>query len=210
MDSTLFLALVIFLVIAVAGLFLSGIKVIAPHERGCYFRMRRFVRILEPGIWFVSPLVSDIVRVDMRERTPIPTHWNDTVTSDGINVGTVVKVSYRVVNPEKAIFGDPPNTKYGGMWNVYEDKLREVIDESVHKVVRLYESSEAKSHPEKVASAINFDIQGELPRMGLQTTKLSVEFVAADHSPLSLPPIFSAARFDRSRPRKLMAERKNL
>ncbi len=189
----------------------SGIKVIALHERGVYFRMRRFVRILDPGFWFVAPLVSDVYRMDMRERTPTPyLAWNDVVTADGVNLQAILKASYKIIDPEKAFFGNPSHTLSAGLLNVYQDKLWEVVGEALHDTVRSMDADDVQSRPERVAESVEWSVQSEVDRIGLKITKLVLEFGPASHSRPVLPWPLTLSRVDRTRPRKVTASKKNL
>jgi regulator of protease activity HflC (stomatin/prohibitin superfamily) len=74
-----------------------------PYEQGLYMRMGRFVRILNPGINFVTPLVNTVVRMDMRTQVlDIPSQGIVSEDKSVMNVDAVMYI--KVVDPLKAFF----------------------------------------------------------------------------------------------------------
>lgn len=66
MSSLLvFLPMLVFIV----ALFLS-LKIINQNQRGVLFRLGRLERILEPGLFFIVPVVDRVRKVDLNARIP--------------------------------------------------------------------------------------------------------------------------------------------
>ncbi len=81
---------------------LSGIKIVREYERGVIFRLGRSVGARGPGIFFVIPILENMVIVDLRTVTyDVPSQ--DVVTKDNVTVRVNAVVYYRVVEPEKAV-----------------------------------------------------------------------------------------------------------
>jgi len=81
---------------------LSGIKIVREYERGVIFRLGRLVGARGPGIFFVIPMLENMVIVDLRTVTyDVPSQ--DVVTKDNVTVRVNAVVYYRVVEPEKAV-----------------------------------------------------------------------------------------------------------
>lgn len=92
--------LVLTLVVAVMS---TGIKVIRPWEAGVYMRLGRFAGILQPGLNIVPPLISEVVRVDLRERRV--DFWAvDVTTKDRSRFTLTGRITFRVVDPKAALF----------------------------------------------------------------------------------------------------------
>ncbi|RLI75481.1 slipin family protein [Archaeoglobales archaeon] len=89
-------------VIVVILFILSGIKIVREYERGVIFRLGRLVGARGPGIFFVIPMLENMVIVDLRTVTyDVPSQ--DVVTRDNVTVRVNAVVYYRVVEPEKAV-----------------------------------------------------------------------------------------------------------
>jgi regulator of protease activity HflC (stomatin/prohibitin superfamily) len=165
-------------------LLVSGTKVIGPDERGFYFRGERYVRMLEPGIWHVVPLVNSVIRMDMRERTITPLRsWNDVVAADGTYLSIVLRISYRVIDPEKAFWGDNSNSASDRILNTYQSQLLEIVGTVLYKSVSQLDSVEVRSDPERVAYLVEWDTQREVSRLGLEVTSLAIEKIDSGSPP---------------------------
>lgn len=89
-------------VIVVLLFIISGIKIVREYERGVIFRLGRLVGARGPGIFFVIPMLENMVIADLRTVTyDVPSQ--DVVTRDNVTVRVNAVVYYRVVEPEKAV-----------------------------------------------------------------------------------------------------------
>jgi regulator of protease activity HflC (stomatin/prohibitin superfamily) len=80
----------------------TGIKVLKEFERAVVFRLGRLVGHRGPGIIFIIPVIERAVRVDLRTATwDIPSQ--DVITRDNVSVKVNAVLSFRVVEPTKAI-----------------------------------------------------------------------------------------------------------
>lgn len=95
-------ALLIIILIVVAGFVLSGIKVINQYERGVILTLGRFSGIRNPGLRVVIPIFQKLIRVDMRS-TPIDVPKQEVITKDNVTVGVDAVVYFRVIDAPKAV-----------------------------------------------------------------------------------------------------------
>ena len=54
------------LIVIVAALLFSAVKVLREYERGVVFMLGRFYRVKGPGLIILIPVVQQMVRVDLR------------------------------------------------------------------------------------------------------------------------------------------------
>ncbi len=91
------------LVAIVLAVMSTGFFVIQANERGVYFRFGRFVRILQPGLNIVTPLISDVKKIDVSP-TSLELVMDDLLTADRARISVKATVRYRVDDPMKAFF----------------------------------------------------------------------------------------------------------
>lgn len=90
------------LLVFVALVFFSGIRIINQYERAVKFRLGRFVGILQPGFRWIIPLIERIEKVDIRViTTDIPSQ--EVMTQDNVPIKVNGVVFFKVLNAEKAI-----------------------------------------------------------------------------------------------------------
>lgn len=94
--------LIIFLLIVIAILILSGIKIINQYERGVVLTLGRFTGIRSPGLRVVIPFFQRLIRVDVRS-TPIDVPKQEVITKDNVTVGVDAVVYFRVIDAPKAV-----------------------------------------------------------------------------------------------------------
>jgi len=88
--------------IILAALLISGLKVLNEFERGVVFRLGRLVGYRGPGIVYVIPGIEQMRRIDLRTVTmDIPAQ--DVISKDNVSVKVSAVLYFRVVDPNKAV-----------------------------------------------------------------------------------------------------------
>ena len=79
-----------------------ALKVVKAYERAVIFRLGKFVRVRGPGLFFTIPLFETMVKIDLRAvRFDVPPQ--KVLTQDEKIAGVRMIVSYRIIDPEKAV-----------------------------------------------------------------------------------------------------------
>jgi regulator of protease activity HflC (stomatin/prohibitin superfamily) len=89
------------LVIAVL-LAAASIKILREYERAVVFLLGRFQGVKGPGLFFIFPVVQQMVRVDLRT-VVLDVPPQDVITRDNVSVKVNAVVYFRVVGPQNAI-----------------------------------------------------------------------------------------------------------
>lgn len=93
----------IFIAVAVLILFISGVAIIQPYEQALWIVLGQYKKRLNPGFNWVYPLISDVVRLDLRTQVlDVPRQEVITKDNSPTNVDAIVYI--RVIDPEKAFF----------------------------------------------------------------------------------------------------------
>jgi regulator of protease activity HflC (stomatin/prohibitin superfamily) len=102
-EEVLIAILLIFIIIAVLIILTSGIKIIQPYEQGIYMRLGRFVRVLGSGFHVVSPLINQVVKIDLRTQVlDIPRQEVITKDNSPTNVDAVIYI--KIIDPKRSYF----------------------------------------------------------------------------------------------------------
>jgi regulator of protease activity HflC (stomatin/prohibitin superfamily) len=92
----------IVLLVAIALLLFSALRVLREYERGVVFQLGRFWSVKGPGLIVIIPGIQQMVRVDLRTVTmDVPSQ--DVISRDNVSVKVNAVVYFRVVDPQKAI-----------------------------------------------------------------------------------------------------------
>ncbi|WP_018257858.1 SPFH domain-containing protein [Halomicrobium katesii] len=98
-GGLLFVA-VVFLLLAVALVY-SSIVIIRPYQQGAYTVLGSYRGLLDQGIHFIYPFVSDVTRFDMRTQT-LDVPRQEAITRDNSPVTADAVVYIKVMDPKKA------------------------------------------------------------------------------------------------------------
>lgn len=96
------MGLLVFLLIIVGIVILSGIKIVNQYQRGVVLTLGKFTGIRNPGLRIVIPVIQRMITVDVRS-TPIDVAKQEVITKDNVTVGIDAVVYLRVVDPAKAV-----------------------------------------------------------------------------------------------------------
>jgi regulator of protease activity HflC (stomatin/prohibitin superfamily) len=102
-DLSLIIGLVILIVIVVLAVMSSGIKIVRPYEQGIYMRLGRYMRVLNQGFNFVTPLVNSVIMIDLRTQVlEVPRQEVITKDNSPTNIDAIIYI--KVIDPQKAFF----------------------------------------------------------------------------------------------------------
>jgi len=101
-------------VVVLAVVLLSGLRIAQEYQRGVVFRLGRYVGLRGPGLYWIIPLgIERAVTIDIRTRT-VSAEQQETITRDSVTVKLNAVLWYRITDPEKAVIAvaDAPTAVY--------------------------------------------------------------------------------------------------
>lgn len=81
----------------------SGIRIVQPFEQGLEIRLGRFRRRMQPGFNFVLPLITQVIRLDLRTQV-LDVPRQEVITRDNSPTAVDAVIYIRIIDPEKAYF----------------------------------------------------------------------------------------------------------
>lgn len=95
------LALIIIIVLLV--LLMTAVKIIQPYEQGLLIVLGTYKRRLNPGFNLVPPIISNVVKIDLRTQTlDVPRQEVITKDNSPTNVDAVIYI--KIIEPDKSYF----------------------------------------------------------------------------------------------------------
>ncbi|MEZ4868920.1 MAG: slipin family protein [Caldilineaceae bacterium] len=80
----------------------ASVRIVPEYERGVIFRLGRVTSAKGPGLFFIIPIVDQMVRIDLRVVTlDVPTQ--ETITLDNVTVKVNAVCYFRVIDPVAAV-----------------------------------------------------------------------------------------------------------
>src|SRR3989440_5352296 len=101
MGGLIFSTLVV-LVIILLFLALSGVRVVQQYERGVIFILGRLTGAKGPGLFWVPPMITRMIKVDLRIVT-LPVPAQEVISRDNVTIKVSAVVYFYVVDPSAAV-----------------------------------------------------------------------------------------------------------
>jgi len=99
----LYLALAVLGIFAVMAIIGAALRIIQPYQQGLYIRLGNFKRVLDPGVNFVAPLISQVIKLDLRTQVlDVPRQEVITKDNSPTNVDAIIYI--KIIDPIKAFF----------------------------------------------------------------------------------------------------------
>ncbi len=105
----------------------SAIKVIYEYERGVVFRLGRFSGVKGPGLRFIIPVVDRLMKISLRT-VAMDVPPQDVITKDNVSIKVNAVIYFRVVHPDKSII-EVENYLYATS-QLAQTSLRSVLGQS--------------------------------------------------------------------------------
>ncbi len=93
---------VIVLVIIIAIILITGIRIVNQYERGVILTLGKYTGTRNPGLNIIIPFIQVMRKVDVRS-TPIDVPKQEVITKDNVTLGVDAVVYFRVVDAQKAV-----------------------------------------------------------------------------------------------------------
>lgn len=100
--SSLLVAVVAVILLIIIFLALSGFRVVQQYERGVIFILGRLSGAKGPGLFWIPPIISRMVKVDLRIVT-LTVPPQEVITRDNVTIKVTAVLYFYVVDPTSAV-----------------------------------------------------------------------------------------------------------
>ena len=161
-----FYGLVIVLAAALISVVMSGVKIVQPYEQGVYMRLGKFIRVLNQGLNFVTPLINTVVKLDLRTQV-LDVPRQEVITKDNSPVSVDAIVYIKVTDPRKAFF-EIVDYRFATM-NLAQTTLRSIVGEM--------ELDEILSNREKINTQLRDILDENTDKWGVKVESVEIREV---------------------------------
>jgi regulator of protease activity HflC (stomatin/prohibitin superfamily) len=159
------------IIIILALIVFSALKVLKEYERGVIFTFGRFDKVKGPGIILVIPIVQQMSKVDLRV-VVMEVPPQDVISRDNVSVKVNAVIYVRIIDPEKAIIQ---------VADVFEASSQ-LAQTTLRSVLGQHELDDMLAARDK----LNVDIQGILDQhtdaWGMKVTNVEIKQVDLDEN----------------------------
>jgi regulator of protease activity HflC (stomatin/prohibitin superfamily) len=157
---------IVFALVFVLMLVLSGIKLLYEYERGVVFTLGKYSSTRNPGLTVILPVIQSMRKVDMRIKTAeIPRQ--EVMTKDNIPMLVNAVVYFRVVHPADAIIKIED----------YVFAVRQYTQAALRDVIGNAEMDFVLTERERVAQSIKGIVDAETTGWGVDIESIKIQEV---------------------------------
>jgi regulator of protease activity HflC (stomatin/prohibitin superfamily) len=98
----LFVAFIVLLIIVVLGFVIAGVRIVQQYERGVIFILGRLSGAKGPGLFWVPPIITRMVKVDLRIIT-LTVPPQEVITRDNVTIKVAAVLYFHVVDPADSV-----------------------------------------------------------------------------------------------------------
>ncbi|GCE20427.1 slipin family protein [Dictyobacter kobayashii] len=158
--------IILFIVLALIVLFfiLPGFRVVQQYERGVIFILGALKGAKGPGVFWVPPMITRMVKVDLRIVTmQVPPQ--EIITRDNITIRVTAVVYFHVVNPEASVT------------NVvnFIDATMQIGQTTLRNVLGQSDMDELLAHRDRINQNLQTIIDEYTERWGVKVTAVEVK-----------------------------------
>jgi regulator of protease activity HflC (stomatin/prohibitin superfamily) len=161
----------IVVVVFLAALFFTTVKVLNEYERGVMFTLGRFTGIKGPGLILVAPMVQQMRKVDLRVIV-LDVPKQDVISRDNVSVKVNAVVYFRIVDPGKAIIQ---------VANVFE-ATSQLAQTTLRSVLGQHEMDDLLAQRDKLNADIQRILDQNTEAWGIKVTKVEIKNVDLDET----------------------------
>ena len=180
-----------FVVVVVALILFSAVRIFREYERGVVFMLGRFWKVKGPGLVLIIPGVQQAVKVDLRT-VVMDVPPQDVISRDNVSVKVNAVLYFRVIDPQRAII--QVEDFYSATSQLAQTTLRSVLGK--------HELDEMLAERDKLNADIQKILDASTDAWGIKVS--SVEIKHVDIDPTMVRAIAQQAEAERTRRAKVI------
>jgi regulator of protease activity HflC (stomatin/prohibitin superfamily) len=159
------------LVVILAVLLFSALRVLNEYERGVMFTLGRFTGVKGPGVIWVFPMIQQMRRMDLRVIV-LNVPKQDVITRDNVSVKVNAVVYFRVVDAGRAIIQ---------VANAF-DATSQVAQTTLRSVVGQHEMDDLLAQRDKLNADLQRILDQATENWGIKVSNVEIKDVDLDES----------------------------
>lgn len=165
MDMTMIIILTV-VVLLLLFVVIPGFRVVQQYERGVIFILGRLTGAQGPGIFWVPPVITSMVKVDLRTVTmQVPPQ--EVITRDNVTIRVTAVIYFHVINPSSAVVN---------VMN-YVDASMQIGQTTLRNVLGQSDLDELLANRNKINQELQTIIDEYTDRWGIKVTAVEIKDV---------------------------------
>jgi regulator of protease activity HflC (stomatin/prohibitin superfamily) len=158
----------LYLVILLALLFLAGIRIIRPTQRGLIERLGKYHNFANPGFHWIIPVIDKIYIVNVTEQM-VDAEPQEIITNDNLNASVDAQVYFRVRSDEDSVKGSIYNV------NNYRYQIVNLARTTLRNIIGTLTLKSANSERGKINADLYKTLHIETQTWGIEIVRTELK-----------------------------------
>jgi regulator of protease activity HflC (stomatin/prohibitin superfamily) len=158
----------LYLIIPALILFLIGIRIVRPTQRGLIERLGKYHNFANPGFHWIIPIIDRIFMVNVTEQM-VDAQPQEIITNDNLNASVDAQVYFRVKSDEESVKGSIYNV------NNYKWQIVNLARTTLRNIIGTLTLKSANSERGKINAELYKTLHNETQSWGIEIVRTELK-----------------------------------
>jgi regulator of protease activity HflC (stomatin/prohibitin superfamily) len=158
----------IYLIIPIVFIFLLGIRIIRPTQRGLIERLGKYHHFANPGFHWIIPMIERMYNVNITEQM-VNAEPQEIITNDNLNASVDAQVYFKVKDDEESVKGSQYNV------NNYKWQIVNLARTTLRNIIGTLTLKSANSERGKINSELHKTLLLETQTWGIEIVRTELK-----------------------------------
>lgn len=158
----------LYFIIAVVFLFLVGIRIVRPTQRGLIERLGKYHNFANPGFHWIIPVIDKLYMVNVTEQM-VDAEPQEIITNDNLNASVDAQVYFRVKSDEESVKGSIYNV------NNYRLQIVNLARTTLRNIIGTLTLKSANSERGKINADLYNTLHNETQSWGIEIVRTELK-----------------------------------
>ena len=158
----------LYLIIPIIILFLIGIRIVRPTQRGLIERLGKYYHFARPGFHWIIPIIDRIFMVNVTEQM-VDAEPQEIITNDNLNASVDAQVYFRVKADEESVKGSIYNV------NNYRWQIVNLARTTLRNIIGTLTLKSANSERGKINAELYKTLHNETQSWGIEIVRTELK-----------------------------------
>ncbi|MBN2519544.1 MAG: SPFH/Band 7/PHB domain protein [Bacteroidales bacterium] len=157
-----------FILIPVGLIFLIGIRIVRPTQRGLIERLGKYQHFANPGFHWIIPIIDRLFMVNVTEQM-VDADPQEIITNDNLNASVDAQVYFRVKSDEESVKGSTYNV------NNYKWQIVNLARTTLRNIIGTLTLKSANSERGKINAELYKTLHDETQSWGIEIVRTELK-----------------------------------
>lgn len=158
----------LYLIIPIVVLFLLGIRIVRPTQRGLIERLGKYHNFANPGFHWIIPIIDKLFMVNVTEQM-VDAEPQEIITNDNLNASVDAQVYFRVKADEESVKGSIYNV------NNYKWQIVNLARTTLRNIIGTLTLKSANSERGKINAELYKTLHNETQSWGIEIVRTELK-----------------------------------